>query len=57
MYTGELLIDDNYLLKKFPGKGGWTYTVLPSTIRKRKTPFGWIQVSGFIDNFELKIIG
>jgi len=54
MQTEEPLVNDKFLLKKYPGKGGWTYTVLPETVRKRKTPFGWIQVKGFIDGFELK---
>jgi hypothetical protein len=54
MQADEPLINDKFLLKKYPGKGGWTYTVLPETVRKKKTPFGWIQVKGFIDSFELK---
>lgn len=54
MALAEPLIDDKFLLVKYPGKGGWTYTVLPATIRKNKTPFGWVQVSGYIDDFELK---
>lgn len=54
MQTEEPLVNDDFLLKKYPGKGGWTYTVLPETVRKKKTPFGWVQVRGFIDSFELK---
>lgn len=54
MEAQEPLINDKFLLKKYPGKGGWTYTVLPETVRKKKTPFGWIQVKGFVDSFELK---
>lgn len=54
MQAEEPLINEKFLLKKYPGKGGWTYTVLPETVRKKKTPFGWIQVKGFIDEFELK---
>ncbi len=53
MQADEPLINDKFLLKKYPGKGGWTYTVLPETVRKKKTPFGWISVKGFIDGFEL----
>lgn len=54
MQAEEPLVNDKFLLKKYPGKGGWTYTILPETARKKKTPFGWIQVKGFIDEFELK---
>jgi len=54
MQAEEPLVNDKFLLRKYPGKGGWTYTILPETVRKKKTPFGWIQVRGFIDGFELK---
>ncbi|MFD0749997.1 YdeI/OmpD-associated family protein [Mucilaginibacter calamicampi] len=54
MQAQEPLVNDKFLLEKAKGKGGWTYTVLPETVRKKKTPFGWIQVNGFIDDFELK---
>ncbi len=54
MQAENLLVNDKFLLKKYPGKGGWTYAVLPETVRKKKTPFGWIQVKGSIDGFELK---
>ncbi len=54
MQHEQPLVDDQFLLQKYPGKGGWTYTVLPESVRKKKTPFGWIQVKGFIDSFELK---
>jgi hypothetical protein len=46
-----LLFKDKVLLKKFPGKGGWTYAALP--VKKDKNSrFGWITVRGRIDNYE-----
>lgn len=43
-----------YLLKKYPGKGGWTYAEIPSVKQDPKNPFGWVQVQGSIDGFPLK---
>ncbi len=41
-------------LKKFPGKGGWTYAEIQEIGQNKDNPFGWVQVSGFIDDYELK---
>lgn len=30
------LLDRKYLLEKFPGKGGWTYTAIPEVIQNKK---------------------
>lgn len=48
------LVDHDYLLKKFPGKGGWTYAEIPEIAQNPANPFGWVQVKGSIDGFELK---
>ncbi len=48
------LIDKKYLLEKFPGKGGWTYAVIPEVLQDKHAHFGWVKVKGFIDDFELK---
>ncbi|MEA5425112.1 YdeI/OmpD-associated family protein [Arcicella lustrica] len=48
------LIDKKYLLEKFPGKGGWTYAVIPEILQDKHAHFGWVKVKGFIDDFELK---
>ncbi len=42
------------LLKKFPGKGGWTYAEVPEIPQDKKAPFGWVKVKGFIDDYEIK---
>jgi hypothetical protein len=49
----KLLVNKNYLLEKYPGKGGWTYAIIPD-IRERKPPFGWLKVKGSIDSYQLK---
>jgi len=42
------------ILKKFPGKGGWTYAEIPEIPQDKKAPFGWVKVKGFIDDYEIK---
>ncbi len=48
------LLNGNYLLEKFPGKGGWTYAAIPEIIQDKTKPFGWVTVKGSIDDYELK---
>lgn len=43
------LIDKEYLLKKIPGKGGWTYAEVPEVLKDPHSPFGWVKVKGSID--------
>ena len=48
------LVNKKYLLEKYPGKGGWTYTLIsgiPATLRSRG---GMVKVKGFVDDFEIK---
>jgi len=47
------LVEGQFLLEKFPGKGGWTYAALPVK-NKPHTWFGWMKVRGRVDDFELK---
>ncbi len=47
-------VNGEYLLQKFPGKGGWTYAAIPEIPQDRKSPFGWVRVNGRIDAYELK---
>jgi len=47
------LVNSEYLLKKFSGKGGWTYAEIPEVLQNKNNPFGWVKVKGFIDEFEL----
>ncbi len=48
------LVNKKYKLQKYPGKGGWVYTVIEEIAPDKKAKFGWVQVSGSIDGFELK---
>ena len=48
------MVDGKYLLKKFPGKGGWTYAEIPEIQQNPENPFGWVKVKGRIDDFELQ---
>jgi hypothetical protein len=49
------LINKNYTLEKFPGKGGWTFARIPEIVKDKKNAFGWVRVKGSIDGFEIKI--
>jgi hypothetical protein len=48
------LVNNKYLLEKYPGKGGWTYALIPEVVQNKKAPFGWVRVQGSIDGYELK---
>lgn len=48
-----LLIDEILLVQKFEGKGGWTYVALPNIPQHPQNPFGWLQVKGSIDSYQL----
>ncbi len=48
------LVDKDYLLEKFSGKGGWTYTIIPEILPDKHTAFGSVKVKGSIDGFEIK---
>ena len=48
------LVNQKYLLKKIPGKSGWTYADLPQVIPDSNAPFGWVKVKGTIDGIEIK---
>ncbi len=47
------LVDKKYLLEKFPGKGGWTYTIIPEILPDKNAPFSWVRVKGSIDGYEI----
>ena len=48
------LVEGEYLLLKFPGKGGWTYAEIPEVLQNKNNPFGWVKVKGSIDNYEFR---
>ena len=43
------LVNKEYILEKFPGKGGWTFASIPEVLQNKNTPFGWVKVKGTID--------
>ncbi len=47
------LVDEEFLVEKFPGKGGWTYISIPQISASKNSPFGWVRISGFVDDYEL----
>lgn len=47
------LVNQLLLLKKFPGKGGWTYAEVPELTGISRVNFGWVRVKGTIDNYEV----
>ncbi len=47
------LVNKEYLLEKFSGKGGWTYALIPEIQPDQHAPFGWVKVKGSIDGFKI----
>ncbi len=48
------LTDKQYLLQKYPGKGGWTYALIEDAQPSQKNPYGWVKVKGSIDQYTFK---
>ena len=44
------LVQDEFLLQKMPGKGGWTFVLLSGIVIDRKKPSLWTNVTGSIDH-------
>ncbi len=50
----KLLVNKEYLLQKFSGKGGWTYAEIPEVLQDKNAPFGWVKVEGTIDDYKIR---
>jgi hypothetical protein len=50
----EPLVNKDYLLEKFKGKGGWTFVCIPEIQQNKNSPFGMVRVKGSIDGVEIK---
>ncbi|MFL0685160.1 MAG: DUF1905 domain-containing protein [Algoriphagus aquaeductus] len=50
----QLLIEGEFFMERFSGKGGWTFVRLPISQLGAKTHFGMLKVSGSIDSFEFE---
>jgi hypothetical protein len=48
------LVDNQYLIEKMPGKGGWSYVVISEIPKAVRQSMGLVRVRGFIDSYELK---
>ncbi len=48
------VVDGDFQLEKYPGKGGWTYVVIPKFETVQKKSFGMVKVKGTVDNYEIK---
>jgi len=47
------LTDKDYLLQKYPGKGGWTFAAIPEIEQDKHAWFGWVKVRGTVDDYEI----
>lgn len=52
-YSESPLVDQIYLLKRFPDKYGWTYVAIPEIVPCKHVVFNWIKVKGTIDDYEM----
>lgn len=50
----ELILEGEFVLERFPGKGGWTFIRIPKTLLPSGKAFGMIKLSGKIDEFEFE---
>lgn len=50
MKSDNPLVDKEFLLERFPGKGGWTYIDLPDITKDKDVAFGIVKVRGTIDD-------
>lgn len=48
-----MLVEGQFTIEKMPGKGGWHYVLLPDIKPDAHAPFGWRNVFGYIDDFEI----
>lgn len=47
------VLNKSLQLKKFEGKGGWVYVLIEGISQDKSARFGWVLVSGWIDDYEL----
>ena len=53
MVNEKPIIDKDYLLQKFPQKGGWTFVAIPEIPQDKHAYFGWVKVRGCVDGYEI----
>ena len=50
MAENLIITEREYVIEKFPGKGGWTYIKLEVILNKEYSKGGWTKIRGKIDN-------
>jgi hypothetical protein len=50
----ELVLEGDFLLERFPGKGGWTYFRVSVDRFPGGKTFGMVKLNGSIDNYEFE---
>ncbi len=48
------IFDKKVTLQKYPGKGGWTYALIPEIKPDKNAYFGWVKVKGSIDGYPIE---
>jgi len=48
------IFNKKLIIQKYPGKGGWCYVVVSGVPANKKRKFGFVRVSGTIDNYQLE---
>ncbi|WP_343848030.1 YdeI/OmpD-associated family protein [Algoriphagus jejuensis] len=48
----ELILEGEFLLERFPGKGGWTFVRVPLERLPGGKAFGMVKLNGSIDDFD-----
>ena len=50
----KALLNKKYIIQKMQGKGGWSYVVICGIPPNKKRKFGFVRVSGSIDNYQIE---
>jgi len=48
-----MLVEGTFIIEKMSGKGGWHFVLLPDLKPDAQSPFGWLNVFGIIDTYEI----
>jgi len=48
------LLSKKYKMKKYPGKGGWTYIIISEISKSERSKGGFVRVKGMVDGVEIK---
>lgn len=50
----KLIIEGEFFLERFPGKGGWTFIKIPVALLRSGKAFGMLKVCGTIDDYQFE---